>query len=189
MIAFDIDGCLNYIKEDIVKIGKEFFKTSDVEFNREGYYLREIYSGAPQEMYNKFWELHGYEIYTNPPQKDAQEVILYIKQQGIPVCCITTRNVLKKFNGISFDKITTQWLKKYDMELPVYYRKDKDVVAKDLCVSLIVEDKPSNILKLQKVTQVLIFDHPYNENMDGKHVKRWEDVKDYITDKRFKLYF
>lgn len=180
MIAFDIDGCLNYIKEDIIRMGREYFKTYDVRFHEDGYYLREIYAGAPQEAYDMFWKLYGYEIYTNPPQEGACEVIQYLKSYEIPACFITTRNVSMHFNDIRFDAITDDWLKKYDIGLPVYYRKDKDVAAQEKGVKLMIEDKPANILRLQKVTKVLIFDHPYNNAMDGIHVKDWKTIKKYI---------
>jgi hypothetical protein len=180
MIAFDIDGCMNYIKEDIVRLGEGFFANYEVRFHPEEYYLRDIYAGAPQEAYDAFWEQLGYEIYTNPPREGAGQVIQYLKDRGIPACYITTRDVTRHFRGIAFDKLTDQWLKQYGLELPVHYRPDKDVAARELGVELMVEDKPANIRKLQQVTEVLIFQHPYNAAMEGHHVTDWQQVLDIL---------
>lgn len=182
MIAFDIDGCINYIKEDIVRVGKEFFASYDVNFHKDGYYLKEIWEGASESVYDRFWLKYGYEIYTNPPQKGVYETIQYLKKSNISACYITTRDVAKSFNGVSFNEITNLWLKKYHIELPVYYRKDKDAAAVELGVQLMVEDKPANILKLQKVTKILIYKHPYNLNMEGTYVACWDDILRYLQE-------
>lgn len=180
MVAFDIDGCVNDIKQDIIRIGKDYFPSYDVSFHQEGYYLREIWEGASEDCYNDFWNKFGYEIYTNPPQKNFFEVIQYLRKHHISACYITTRDVKKRFNSITFDKITEMWLKKYDLELPIYYWKDKDYIARELGVKLMVEDKPANIIKLQKVTKVLIYNHSYNADMDGIHISDWIEVLQYL---------
>ena len=180
MIAFDIDGCVNCIKEDLMRLGKDYFAPYHATFHEDGYYLREIYAGAPEEAYARFWELYGYDIYTAPPKEYVYETIQYVKQKGIPACYITTRDVNKTFGGQSFSKITEQWLEKYRIALPVYYRKDKDRAAQELQVELMVEDKPANILKLQHVTRVLIYKHPYNSNMQGEFVNNWQEIKERI---------
>lgn len=182
MLAFDIDGCLNYIKEDLHRIGKEYFKRYNSKFNITGYYLKEIWPGAPEEAYEKFWDKYGYEIYTNPPRRDAVDLINLVKEKGIAACYITTRDLNKCFSDVPFKKITEDWLEQYGIDLPVYYRKDKDLAARELDVNLMVEDKPGNIEKLQRVTRVLIFDHPYNEDMQGEHIKSWIEIMNIIDE-------
>jgi uncharacterized HAD superfamily protein len=167
---------LNYIKEDLYRLGEKYFERYGAEFNPKGYYLKEIWRGAPEEAYSDFWNKYGYEIYTNPPRNDAVDLIKYMKKNGMEACYITTRDLNKSFSGTGFRDITEKWLVQYGIELPVYYRKDKDIAAKELGVTLMVEDKPANILKLQKVTRVLIFDHPYNEDMEGEHMKSWKEI-------------
>ena len=103
-----------------------------------------------------------------------------MKEKEIEACYITTRDLKKIYNGSSFKDITESWLRRYEIELPVYYRKDKDAIALELGVELMVEDKPDNIMKLQKVTEVLIFDHPYNISIKGNHVNNWYDVLAWI---------
>lgn len=180
MIAFDIDGCINGIKEDLIRIGKGFFSIYPVTLKKGGYYLKEIFEGAPDEAYEEFWEKYGYEIYTNPPLPYVWETMNYIKNNNIDACYITTRDIQKTFHGISFDVITSEWLKNYDIEFPVYYRKDKDIAAKSLGITLMVEDKPDHIMKLQKVTNVLIFKHPYNEHLNGEFVENWNEILEKI---------
>lgn len=179
MIAFDIDGCVNNIKEDIIKFGKDFFDAT-VTFEPSGYYLREIYKGATDEQYDLFWEKYGYIIYTNSPKKDFPQIVQLLRRYGIPACYITTRNKEKYFNNIDFDTITLNWLREYEILLPVHYRKDKDVAVVDYGVSLIVEDKPQNIEKLQKVTNVIIFDHPYNRMIAGDRIFCWKEFEAII---------
>lgn len=181
MIAFDIDGCLNGIKNDLIRLGSTFFDRNNITFNPRGYYLKEIYSGASQEAYDEFWVLYGFQIYTNPPLKGVWDTINYLKRNSIDACYITTRNTTQRFGGIRFDKLTEAWLKKYDIELPVYYEKDKVSLAKSLDVTLMVEDKPKNIESLSKSVQVLIFKHPYNEHLNGIFVDNWKDILDFIT--------
>lgn len=182
MIAFDIDGCVNNIKEDLIDIGKNFFEPYKAVFNEKGYYLKEIYAGAPEEKYKEFWDKFGYKIYTAPPKSGVYETIDFLKKNRILACYITTRNTERCFNNIFFNEITTKWLKQYDIELPIYYGRDKDTVADKIGVNLIVEDKPENIIRLQKVTNVLIYKHPYNENMAGNFVESWIDIKHIIAD-------
>ena len=180
MIAFDIDGCVNCIKEDIVDLGRSYFKSEKVVLDESGYYLRDIYSGAEEKRYDEFWVKYGYEIYTNPPREGFISVVKYLKEKEIEACYITTIDLKKIYNGSSFKDITESWLRRYEIELPVYYRKDKDAIALELGVELMVEDKPDNIMKLQKVTEVLIFDHPYNISIKGNHVNNWYDVLAWI---------
>ena len=187
MIGLDIDGCMNCIKEDIIQIGKTFFGSDEVEFNPSGYYLKEIYSGADDYRYEEFWQKYGYTIYTNPPRDNVGEVIDFIRKNNIEACYVTTRDIRKSFNNIPFASITEDWLKKYDILLPVCYRKDKDKAAQELGINLFVEDKPANILKLQKVTDVLIYEHPYNADIPGKHVTDWNEIKEYILNNLHKL--
>jgi uncharacterized HAD superfamily protein len=180
MLAFDIDGCMNYIKEDLFRIGEVYFQNFCIQYNPKGYYLKEMWCGAPEKAYSEFWEKYGYEIYTNPPRKDAVKLIKTIKELEISACYITTRDTTKEFSHVSMGEITQKWLIEYGIELPVYYCKHKEIVARELGVNLIVEDKPDNIEKLQKVTNVLIFDHPYNEAMEGNHIKRWDEISAYL---------
>lgn len=180
MIAFDIDGCMNNIKEDIARIGSNFFSQYSPVIHREGYYLREIFPGLPEELYEKFWDEYGYEIYTNPPKDYVFETVDYIRHAGLKACIITTRDTDRRFSGRDFKEITDEWLQKYNIGLPVYYEKNKHLLVRSLGVELMVEDKPGNILKLQEVTDVLIFRHPYNQNMHGRFVDNWQQVLDCI---------
>lgn len=180
MIAFDIDGCVNSIKDDIIRLGAVFFSEYGIKPRTDGYYLRQIYPGAPEKLYDEFWQKHGYEIYTNPPIENVCKTISLVREKNMPACYITTRNTQTVFNGVTLGEITEKWLKKYDIELPVYYTKDKASIVRKLGIKLMIEDKPANITALQPHTNVLIFLHPYNEKMDGTFVQNWKDIENII---------
>lgn len=180
MIAFDIDGCVNTLKEDMIRIGRDFFAKDEVAVDETGYYLHEVFPGASAERYDAFWQQYGYEIYTNPPREDYYAVYEYVKKNQIEACYITTRVPSDSFGDVRYDEMTWNWLKKYEIELPVYFDKAKDKVAAELGVKLMVEDKPANIVKLREVTEVLIFDRSYNLGMPGKHVKNWAEVLEVL---------
>lgn len=186
MIAFDIDGCANGIKEDIIRFGKSFFSEFPVVFNKDGYYLREIFQNAPAQSYETFWQKYGYEIYTAPPLAGVRETMDYLKEGNINACYITSRDVQKTFNGVTLDRITCEWLKNYGITLPVYYSRDKLQTVRSLGVTLMVEDKPDNIIKLQQVTDVLIFRHPYNEHINGTFVGNWSEIMERLAREQYR---
>ncbi len=185
MIAFDIDGCMNNIKEDIIRLGKDYFKDYNVGFNAAGYYIKDIYPGASDKVYEMFWERFGYEIYTNSPKHGVRETISFLRENNIQSCIITSRNPQREFSGVNLRNITTIWLKKNNIELPVYHTKNKSLLAASLNVKLMIEDKPANILSLQRITKVLIYQHPYNSFLNGIFVENWDDIKNYIQSKIF----
>lgn len=165
MIAFDIDGCINKSKEDAVCYGLKFFAGYQVVFNKDGYYLKDVFQGAP-------------------PLDGVKETVHKLKECNISACYITSRDTCKTFGGITFEQITDDWLKKYDIQLPVYYCKDKLQAAKSLGVRLMVEDKPENILALRSFTDVMIFRHGYNKHIDGMSASSWSEIAD-ILKKRY----
>ncbi len=184
MIAFDIDGCINKSKEDAVCYGLKFFAGYQVAFNKDGYYLKDVFQGAPPQAYEIFWQKFGYDIYTAPPLDGVKETVYMLKESNILACYITSRDTCKTFGGITFEQITSDWLKKYDIQLPVYYCKDKLQAAKALGVRLMVEDKPENILALRDFTDVIIFRHGYNRYIDGVSASSWSEIAD-ILNKRY----
>lgn len=180
MIAFDIDGCVNGIKEDIIRFGKKFFSGIPVVFNEGGYYLREIFQNAPEPTYEAFWQKYGYAIYTAPPLPDVRETIDYLKEHDMDACYITARDKQRTFHDMTLAQITKVWITSYGIALPVYYCKDKGNAVRSLGVTVMVEDKPDTILKLQKMTDVLIFRHPYNAYIEGAFVTDWSEIMERL---------
>lgn len=181
MIAFDIDGCVNSIKEDIIRFGKDFFSNFPVIFNEGGYYLREIFQNAPESVYETFWQKYGYSIYTSPPLSGVRETIDYLKKHNIDDCYITSRDKQRTFQDMTLAHITNIWLRSYGILLPVHYCKDKVHIVKSLGVTAMVEDKPDAILKLQKITDVLIFKHSYNACIKGTFVTNWYEIMEILA--------
>lgn len=60
------------------------------------------------------------------------------------------------------------------------YSREKNIAAKELGVALMVEDKPANIIRFRRVTDVLIFYHPYNCDLSGRFVKDWFEVMECL---------
>lgn len=182
MIAFDIDGCINRCKEDAVCYGLKFFAEYQVVFNKDGYYLKDVFQSAPSQAYERFWQKFGYDIYTASPLDGVKETVCQLKDNNISACYITSRDTCKTFGGITFGRITSDWLKKYDIELPVYYCKDKLQAVKALGVKLMVEDKPENIIALRGLTDVIIFRHSYNKHIDGVSASSWSEIADMLKE-------
>ncbi len=181
MIAFDIDGCVNGIKADLIRLGKDFFSEYPVVCNESGYYLKEMFPGAPESSYDEFWQKYGYDIHTAPPLDGVRETIGCLKEHHIDACYITARDRQRTFRGIPFDDLTSEWLRSYGIDLPVWYCKEKVNAVTSLGVTVMVEDKPGTILKLQDITEVLIFRHKYNEHLKGTFVSDWYEIRERLT--------
>ncbi len=181
MIAFDIDGCANGVKEDIVRYGADFFSGFPAAFNESGYYLREIFSNAPETAYEEFWQKYGLTIYTAHPSDGVRETIDYLKEHDVEACYITSRDRQRTFGGMTFEDLTDRWLRNYGIMLPVYYCRNKADIVRSLDVSVMVEDKPETILRLQGITNVLIFRHKYNEHLSGTFVNNWHEIKEKLA--------
>lgn len=180
-VAFDIDGCMNYLKEDILLYGKIFYsKKRSVIINESGYYFRDVFSDVTDEEYNQFWEEYGYELYMNSPREGVVDVVHKLQKDNIRVILITSRQEGKKYNSVTLKKMTEMWMKKNDIEVQVFFTTEKGRIVRSENVLLMIEDKVKNIISLSKLTDVMAFSHKYNENLDIAYISTWKDAYNII---------
>ena len=181
MVAFDIDGCSNTIREDAEVLAREFFKGENYTFCPEAYYLRDKFAGLSDERYHDFWSRYALEIYDRPPRPGVKEVLDYLESKNVPVCFLSARTADKNFYGVRTKELTENWLKKYGISRPVQYvPKQKAQTARQLGVTLAVEDEPEYIKQLSEVCRVLIYEMPYNIGSEGEKVHNWEEILNII---------
>ena len=114
-----------------------------------------------------------------------EEVINKLKNDGNLIYIITARknndewfpDFLKK----DVEGITKKWLN----ENKIYYDeiafdvKDKEKYCKNNNIDIMIEDDPNNLRKLIGTTNVIIFDYPYNRNVEFTDLTRaysWYDI-------------
>lgn len=186
-IGIDIDGVLNSQYNFCIDYGTKFC-------NELGKYrLENINAIDTTDMFlweegiaHQFWNTYREDLVVkSPPKKYASEVINKLKNDGNLIYIITARknndewfpDFLKK----DVEGITKKWLNKnkiYYDEI-VFDVKDKGKYCKNNNIDIMIEDDPNNLRKLIGNTNVIIFDYPYNRNVEFTDLTRaysWYDI-------------
>ena len=186
-IGIDIDGVLNSQYNFCIDYGTKFC-------NELGKYkLENINAIDTTDMFlweegiaHQFWDTYREDLVVkSPTKKYASEVINKLKNDGNLIYIITARknndewfpDFLKK----DVEGITKKWLN----ENKIYYDeitfdvKDKGKYCKNNNIDIMIEDDPNNLRKLIGNTNVIIFDYPYNRNVEFTDLTRaysWYDI-------------
>ncbi len=191
-IGIDIDGVLNSQYNFCIDYGTKFCN----ELGK--YHLENIECIDTTDMFlwgeevaHEFWNKYREELVEKlPAKKYSSEVINKLKNEGNSISIITARKNNDEWfpdelkNNV--EEITKKWLK----ENKIYYDKivfdvkDKGKYCKNNEVDVMIEDDPINLKKLIGNTKVIIFDYPYNRNIEFSDLIRvysWYDIYDKIT--------
>ena len=172
-IGIDIDGVLNSQYNFCIDYGTKFC-------NELGKYKLENINA------HQFWNTYREVLVVKlPPKKYASEVINKLKNEGNLIYIITARKNndewFPDFLKEDVEGITKKWLK----ENKIYYDeivfdvKDKGKYCKNNNIDIMIEDDPNNLRKLIGNTDVIIFDYPYNRNIEFTDLTRaysWYDI-------------
>ncbi len=186
-IGIDIDGVLNSQYKFCIDYGTKFC-------NELGKYkLENINAIDTTDMFlwdegiaHQFWNTYREVLVVKlPPKKYASEVINKLKNEGNLIYIITARKNndewFPDFLKEDVEGITKKWLK----ENKIYYDeivfdvKDKGKYCKNNNIDIMIEDDPNNLRKLIGNTDVIIFDYPYNRNIEFTDLTRaysWYDI-------------
>ena len=186
-IGIDIDGVLNNMHEFIIEYGtklcNELGKYKLENINAQ--YSTEIFLWS-DEVAHKLWDKFGYELYVrSSPRTFASEVIKKLKKDNNEIYIITARHNNDDWFPPELrqnvEDITIKWLNENEViyDKICFTSNDKAKVCQELGIDIMIEDTPENIDMLLDVTNVFIFDTPYNRFDKYKDVTRvcsWYDV-------------
>jgi len=175
-IAFDIDGVITDLQRFMFDYGYKYFKTPVK--NPNSYYTSEVF-GFAQDKDDDFWCAFGKYYFTKYPVRDGVvEVINNLKNEGYNIYFITHRNEKAAFYcSTTMDKykeIVKDWFKFVGLSPENIIHCDGSKLPHCLQnnISVIVEDKPENVLELSTEIKVICFDAYYNQHVSGDNIMR-----------------
>lgn len=160
-IGLDIDGCLMDFT-NLAWNGMSLF----LERHNENYNPVDFPSYSYKEQFNiskeledSFWleEESRYMYLDLPPRPYTIEVLDYLKNNGHKLYIITARN--NTYANKDLIERTYVWLNKYNIKVDgVYFNTgDKVDTINNLKIDFMLEDSPSNIIKISKKTNCKVF--------------------------------
>lgn len=193
-IGIDIDGVLNSQYNFCIDYGTKFCK----ELGK--YNLVNINVIDTTDMFlwgeenaHKFWDKYRKKLVINLPAKPfANEVIQKLKEENNEIYIITARKNNDEWFAESLkhyvEDITKRWLKDNN----IYYDdiffdvKNKGEFCRKNKIDIMIEDDPKNLRDLINNTNIIIYDYPYNRNVEFEKIDRaysWYDIYRKIKEK------
>ncbi len=192
-IGVDIDGVLNYREEILLAYGTKFCaetgKGSLVE--PLAHHLSEMF-GWDRVTRDEFWYEYGrYQMIECPAVQFAAEVIRKLREEGHEIWIVTGRNNRDMWikgmpEGESWEEVTKDWLARnkieyneiaFDLGRPA--PDDKGTFCRKNGITVMIEDLPEYLDTFDETTKVLIYNQPYNrevEPVNGVRVYSWYDI-------------
>lgn len=186
-IGIDIDGVLNSQYNFCIEYGSKFC-------NELGNYKIENINALDttdmflwsEEIAHQFWDKYREDLVSVIPAKlFAAEVINRLKNENSEIYIITARKnndewFSKKLQN-KVEDITKQWLLNNNIfyDKITFDVKNKGEFCRKNNVDFMIEDDPKNLRTLIGNTNVIIFDYPYNRNIEFNNVLRaysWYDI-------------
>lgn len=181
-IGIDIDGVMTDVLAYIKEKGKIFLNKPIV--NEEGFDIADIFD-VSKEVEDEFWsEYYGDYIKNVQARENVGEITQKLKKEGNNIFVITSRYVKPDYGFNSEEehyRITENFLEKngiYYDEL-IYAKQPKVKEANEKKIDIFIDDSPTNIMALSKVTRVFIMDEPYNRRCYAKgavRVRDWQEI-------------
>ncbi len=193
-IGVDIDAVLNYSPKIMLECGTKYCaETGRGELIDPGAHDLKKKFSWDQEVRDDFWYRYAWEqMWVRPAQAYASEVIKKLKSEGHEIWITTGRsNHDARVQGMpedeTWEEVTRAWLKKNDV---VYDRlcfdvQDKGGFCRAENVELMIEDNMHFLVTFDEHTRVLIFDYPYNREIDLPNAVRvysWYDIYNKIRE-------
>ena len=183
-IGVDIDGVLTDIEKFEIEYGcKYFYELNKPLVNPNGYGSYEIFKPT-EEQDNLFWRKAIYQYIKEPARQFSGEVLEKLLSNGHEIYIITNRISDLSYSDIrptQMRAIVIEWLKENNIPYTklIFSDKNKEKEILENKIDIMIEDKPKNIEKLSKITNVFCYDAKYNENIVDKKVIRcysWYDI-------------
>ena len=183
-IGVDIDGVLTDIEKFEIECGgKYFYGLNKPLVNPKGYGTYEVFK-LTEKQDNIYWKTAIYDYIKEPARRFAGEVLGELLRKGHEVFIITNRISDLSYSDITSNQMRTiviEWLKENNIQYTklIFSDKNKEKEIIENKIDIMIEDKPKNIEKLSKITNVICYDAKYNENIVDKKVIRcysWYDI-------------
>lgn len=190
-IGIDCDGVLTDLASYMYSYGEKYFKYKPV--NPEGCTITDIFACTEKDELRFGMKYFFYYCKNWPPRENAVDVISKLKADGYYLYQITARKFITKNNPLGWYSkwIHRAWMKKHKFTFDeVHYCaestvcEDKLNACKRLGVEIMIEDTPDVAVYLaENHINVLLFDAPYNRNINFYNIKRvysWKEIYEYI---------
>lgn len=192
-IGVDIDAVLNYRQQFVITYGTKYCAETGKGklINLNSHHLRDMY-GWDAETQDDFWHKYGkYQMIECPAVAFAPEVIQKLRSAGHEVWIVTGRsNANDRIDGMldhmSWEDTTKDWLARNNIQYDGFgfsldgaAPNDKGTFCREHQIAVMVEDLPEFIATFDDSTKVLIYNQPYNQNVQKKNSERvysWYDV-------------
>jgi len=191
IIGVDADGVLVNMHEFNLREGKRYFKKEPV--NSNAYSPKDMFGVSSKEEF-----LYGLKVFnkyckSEPPMADVVEVITDFASKGYELHEITARKftTYRNFWGAIYRRMFRKWLKRHNLSFrsiqfcsETYSPRDKLMACMKLDVDVMIEDKAEVAMFLaENGVQVLLFDAPYNQEIEHKNITRiysWKQIHEII---------
>jgi len=190
-IGIDADGVLTDMTAFNVEYGQRFFKRPPL--NEGGYSVKEIFGCSEKEEFR--YGLYCFITYCKkwPPRPGCREVIELLNRDGHELYEITARKFTTMKNPIGWYSrhLFRRWVRKQGMHFREIYfcseshsPEDKLTGCQKYAVDLMIDDKPEVAYYLaERGIRVLLYDTPYNQEVQGENIVRvrdWKEIYEYI---------
>lgn len=185
-IGIDIDGVITdevgYLKEK----GRSYFGKDVV--NPSLYRITDLYDVSAEDQKN-FWQDNFYDYVQNVSlREDASKILKKLHEDGHKIYIITARNIVAK-GFTSLDDLherTREYLERNDIYFDeLLFRSNPKVDSIDeFNLDYFIEDAPKNITALSEKIKVIVYDTPYNRQVDNENIfraKDWNEIYSIIS--------
>lgn len=192
-IGIDIDNTITHTRELILDYARKYSEENKIKIaNGTGYRVEEA-CGWSEQTSSNFLDKYLMNIYENVlPKEDAIEVIKELHKDNT-IILITSRNE----RNTMVKETTLKWLTENQVEYDKllmnntenmhHFSKLSTCIENE--IALMIEDHPELSQEISKEIPVLMFDYPYNRYVDDQNiirVKKWMEIKNIISNRRFK---
>jgi len=187
-IGVDVDGVLNYRTEIRKAQGMKYCVETGkgALVNPDGCSLQEVF-GWDRATRDEFWQKYAkYQMMLYPAVMYAAEVIRKLRQEGNEIWIVTGRNEQDlRFEGMpenmGWEDLTRKWLAQNEIEYDEmgFGLANKAEYCKRNKLDVMIEDLPLYLDGFDGATKVLIYDQPYNRQMEvanSERVYAWYDI-------------
>jgi 5'-nucleotidase len=184
ILGIDIDGTTGYYVEALRKFCADKLGLTPEQIESELPDPIDYHFSNWPEVTDNFIEMHSeavdmglYEWMDAIP--NASKTLWKLNDEDYHIHFITSRFVKHKKNRIVVVS-TANWLDKHNMPYrDLSFKENKTHVYADIYI----DDSPSNIKAFQSQGKhVIIFDAPYNKDLEGRRAYNWQEVYDHIHD-------
>lgn len=194
-IGIDIDGVLTNYRKFAIEQGKKYCKENNKGelINPEAYDSTDMFNWD-EETDLDFWEKNIF-LYAekNPVIQGASENIKKLKSDGHTIFIITARmvaspeSICKEELKEKMRKTVKEWLSKNEIvyDYIIFSKEDKSEHIIENDIDIMIEDAPSNLKNLSKLTKMICVDWPYNKGIEKDNIYRcynWNEIYDKILE-------